>query len=88
MPQVIFRHKVGDYDTWIKGHQERADLFSSFSSGFQTFRDTGDPQSVILLVNVTDMEKMQALLTDPKADDAKKRHTVIEPVIVSMPVEV
>ncbi|MDQ6609950.1 MAG: hypothetical protein M3Y85_09035 [Bacteroidota bacterium] len=87
MPQVIVRHKVGDFDTWIKGHKERADLFSSFSSGFQTFRDTDDPQSVILLLNVTDMEKMQAVLSDPNTEEAKKRHTVIEPIIVSMPVE-
>lgn len=88
MPQVIFRHKVGDFDTWIKGHKDRADLFAPFSSDFQTFRDTDDPQSVVLLVNVTDMEKMQALLSDPNTDEAKKRHTVIEPITVSMPVEV
>ena len=88
MPQVIFRHKVGDYETWLKGHQERTNLFSSFSSGFQTYRDTNDPQSVVLVVNVTDMDKMQAVFTDPNTDEAKKRHTVIEPITVSMPVEV
>jgi len=88
MPQVIVRHKVGDYDTWIKGHQERADLFAPFASGFETFRDLSDPQSVVLLLDVTDMDKMKTVMSDPKNDEAKKRHTVIEPIIVSMPVEI
>ena len=88
MPQVIVRHKVGNYDTWLKGNQERADLFAPFSSSFQTFRDTSDPESVVLVLEVTDMDKMNTAMTDPKTDEAKKRHTVIEPIIVSMPVEV
>jgi hypothetical protein len=88
MPQVIVRHKVGDYATWIKGHGERADLFAPFASNFQTFRDTGDPQSVLLLLEVTDMDKMNAAMSDPKTEEAKKRHTVIEPIIVSLSEEV
>ena len=88
MPQVIVRHKVGDFDTWMKGHKDRAELFAPFSSGFQTFRDLSDPQSVVLLIDVSDMDKMREALADPKNDEVKKRHTVIEPIIVSMPVEV
>ena len=87
MPQVIVRHKVGNYDTWLKGNQERVDLFAPFSSGFQTFRDTSDPESAVLVLDVTDMDKMKTAMTDPKNDETKKRHTVIEPIIVSMPVE-
>ena len=88
MPQVIIRHKVGNFDTWLKGHEERSQLFGPFTSGFQTFRDTDDEQSVVLLLEVTDMEKMQAIMTDPKAEEAKKRHTVIDPISVSMPVAI
>ncbi len=88
MPTVIVRHKVGDFATWIKGHQERVELFKPFSSGFQTFQDGNDPNSVILAIDVNDMDKMQAVMRDPKNDDVKAKHTVIEPIIVSMPVKV
>ena len=88
MPQVIVRHKVGYYDTWIKGHQERKDIFGPFTSGFQTFQDTDDPQSVVLVLEVTDMEMLQKVLTDTKTEEAKKRHTVKDPITVSMPVTV
>ena len=88
MPTVIVRHKVGDFDTWINGHQERAELFASAVSSFTTFQDTDDSNSVVLVMEVTDMEAMQALVGDPSNDEIKQRHTVINPITVSMPVEV
>ena len=47
MATVIVRHKVGDFDTWISGHQERADLFASVVSSFKTFQDVDDPNSIV-----------------------------------------
>lgn len=90
MPTVVIRHKVGDFNTWLKGHQDRVDLFSKFSSGFQTFQDTNDPNSVLLVAEVFDLEGMQALMSNPEVMEkiAKEKHTVREPVTVSMPVEV
>jgi len=38
-------------------------------------------------MEVTDMDAMQALVDDPSNDEIKQRHTVIEPITVSMPVE-
>ena len=90
MPTVVIRHKVGDLNTWLKGHQDRVDLFSKFSSGFQTFQDTNDPSSVVLVVDVFDLDGMQALMSNAEVMEkiAKEKHTVREPITVSMPVEV
>lgn len=90
MPTIVARHKVGNFDTWLKGHQDRVDLFSKFASGFQTFQDTDDPNSVVMVIDVFDMEAMQALMTDRETMEkvAIQKHTVIEPVVVSMRVDV
>ncbi len=90
MPTVVARHKVGNFDTWLKGHQDRVELFSKFSSGFKTFRDTDDSNAIVIVAEVFDMDGMKALLSDPEVMEkvAKQKHTVIEPITVSMPVEV
>ena len=90
MPTIVIRHKVGDLNTWLKGHQDRVDLFSKFSSGFQTFQDTNDPNSVVLVADVFDLDGMQALMNNPEVMEkvAKEKHTVREPITVSMPIEV
>lgn len=90
MPTVVIRHKVGDFNTWLNGHQDRVDLFSKFASGFQIFQDTNDPNSVLLVAEVFDLEGMQALMSNPEVMEkvAKEKHTVKEPITVSMPVEV
>jgi len=86
---IVIRHKVSDIDAWLKGHQDRVELFAPAASGFQTFQDADDPKSVILVVEVTDMEKLGAIINDPHImqDIAKERHTVLEPIIMSMPVD-
>jgi hypothetical protein len=90
MPKVVIRHKVGNFDTWLKGHQDRVNIFSKFGSGFQTFRDVNDPNSVVLVVDVNDLEGMQATMSNPDIMDkiAKEKHTVLEPVTLSMEVPV
>jgi hypothetical protein len=88
MPTIVVRHKVGDIDAWLKGHQERVEIFAPAVSGFKTFQDTDDPKSVILVVEVTDMEKLAAIMNNQDIIQhvAKEKHTVIEPIIMSMPV--
>jgi hypothetical protein len=86
MPTIVVRHKVSDIDAWLKGHQERVALFAPAISGFKTFQDTDDPKSVVLIVEVTDMEKLGAIINDPKNQAAKDRHTVLDPIIMSMQV--
>ena len=85
---MIARHKVGDFDTWMQGHQDRVDLFSPAITSFQTFQDTEDPNSVILVLEVTDVERMQQIVSDPANQEVKDRHTVLEPIHMYRQVEV
>lgn len=84
---IVTRHRVGNFDTWLKGHQDRLDIFGPAMSGFKTFQDVDDPNSVVLVIEVTDMEKFTAILNDPSTNVFKTKHTVKDPVKLSMPVE-
>ncbi len=88
MPTIVVRHKVRDINAWLKGHNDRVKIFAPAISGFKTFQDTDDPKSVVMVIEVTDMEKLAAIMKDTKVmeDIAKARHTVLEPIIMSMPV--
>ena len=66
MPTLVIRHKVGDFNTWLKGHDDRVRLFAPAVSSFKTFQDQDDPKSVLLVLEVTDMEKLGAIINDPK----------------------
>ena len=88
MPTVVARHKVGNFETWLKGHQDRVELFAPAVTGFQTFQDSDDPNSVVLVIEVTDMEKLGSIMYDPKNQHFKDSHTVIEPITVSVQVAV
>ncbi len=83
MATVVFRHKVGDIDAWLKGHEERKEIFAPAITGFKTFQDADDPKSVVLVVEVTDLEKLGAIINDPKNEPLKEKHTVLEPIIMS-----
>jgi hypothetical protein len=88
MPTAVVRHKVGDFEIWLKGHEDRVKIFAPAVSSFKTFQDQDDPQSVVMVLEVTDMEKLGAIMNDPNIQEAKDRHTVKEPVLLSMPVTV
>jgi len=88
MPTVVVRHKVGDFATWLKGHEDRMRIFAPAVSSFKTFQDQDDPKSVVLVLEVTDMEKLGAIMNDPNVQEAKDRHTVKDPILLSMPVAV
>ena len=87
MPTIVIRHKVGDIDAWLKGHEERVALFAPAISSFKTFQDVDDPKSVVLVVEVTDLEKLGAIINDPNNQGAKDKHTVIDPITMSMQVD-
>ena len=88
MPTVVVRHKVGDFETWLKGHEDRVKIFAPAVSSFKTFQDQEDPKSVILVLEVTDMEKLGGIMNDPKIQEAKDRHTVKDPILLSTEVAV
>lgn len=85
---IVTRHKVGNFDTWHKGHQDRLDVFAPAISDLKTFQDTDNANSVVMVIEVTDMEKFEAILNDPALKALKDKHTVLEPITVSVPVEV
>lgn len=87
MATIVVRHKVSDIDAWLKGHQERVEIFAPAVSGFKTYQDTDDPKSVVLVVEVIDLALLGSIINDPKNAQLKAKHTVLEPIIMSMPVE-
>ena len=87
MATIVVRHKVGDIDAWLKGHDERVKLFAPAMSGFKTFQDTDDPKSVVIVAEVTDLEKLGAIINDPANEAVKNRHTVVDPITMSMQVD-
>jgi len=87
MQTIVARHKVGNIDTWLKDHQDRVNLFAPAVSSFKTFQDADNPNSVILVIEVTDMEKFESILKDPSNAAIKAKHTVQEPITISMQVQ-
>ena len=84
MATVVTRHKVGDINAWIKGHQERLEVFAPAMTSYKAFQDTDDPNSVVLVIEVTNLELLGAIINDPKNQGLKDKHTVLEPIIMSM----
>jgi hypothetical protein len=88
MTTVVVRHKVGNFDTWLQGHQDRVNVFSPVVKSFKTFRDADDPGSIVMVMEVADLEKLGEMMNDPKLKPFKEKHTVIEPISVSFEVAV
>jgi hypothetical protein len=88
MATIIIRHKVGDFHTWLNGHQDRINSFSPLVTSFKTFQEAGDPNSIAMVMEVTDMEKLGAMVNDPTLQPLKDKHTVIDPISVYIEVAV
>lgn len=84
MATVVTRHKVGDVGTWIKGHQDRLDLFAPAMTSYKAFQDVDDPNSVVLVIETTNLELLGAIINDPKNNAIKDKHTVLEPITISI----
>jgi hypothetical protein len=87
METIVVRHKVGDINAWLKGHQDRKRIFAPAVSEFKTFQDTDDPNSVVIVAEVTDLELLGTIINDPKNQEIKNLHTVIEPITMSRQVD-
>lgn len=88
MATIIIRHKVGDFKTWLAGHQDRVNVFSPAIKSFKTFQEANDPKTIAMVLEVNDMEKFNQMMTDPKMAPYKEKHTVIEPFELFMQVDV
>jgi len=87
MATVVVRHKVGDINAWIKGHQDRLDIFAPAITGYKAFQDVNDASSVVLVIEVTNLELLGAIINDPKNQALKDKHTVLEPITMSMEIK-
>jgi len=86
MATVTVRHKVADIGKWKDGHQDRLAIFAPAISSYQAFQDSGDPNSVVLVIEVNNLELLGAIIHDPKNQHLKDKHTVLEPIIISLPI--
>jgi hypothetical protein len=88
MATIVVRHKVGDFDTWLHAHEERAEVIGQFCSSFRAFQDVDEPNSIVLVIETDEPGKLAAMMDDPAFVDIKASHTVIDPIIVSAEVDV
>jgi hypothetical protein len=87
MPTVVVTHKVGDFDTWMTGHEDRVEVFGPAVTGFRTFRDSKDPNAISLVMDVTDMDKLGEIMADPHVQTLKEKHTVLDPISIHVEVD-
>ncbi|MGN6393653.1 MAG: hypothetical protein ACTHM9_15605 [Gemmatimonadales bacterium] len=86
MSRVVLTHAVGNMDTWLKGGEERAQLFKQFSSSYRIYRQQTGNKVAIVWENV-DLPKLEAALAHPDTEKAKAKHTVREPLELYVEVE-
>ena len=87
MATFVFRHKVGDFDAWLKDHAHREMLYAPAYTGFRTFQDGDDPNSIVIVMETEDIEKLGPIINDPKIQHIKDLHTVLEPITMSSEVK-
>jgi hypothetical protein len=87
MATYVIGHKVSDIDAWLIGHEDRVRLFGPATNGFRTFQDMDDPNSILLVVDTDDIDKLGEIINDPKIQPVKERHTVLEPIIMASEVK-
>ncbi len=83
MATYVIRHKVKDINAWLNGHEDRVRIFGPASNGFRTFQDADDPNSILLVIDTDDIEKLGSIINDPKIQHIKDTHTVLEPITMS-----
>ena len=88
MATIVVRHRVGDFDTWFRAREERAEVIGEFSSSIRTFQDVDEPNSIVLVVETDEPGKLAAMMDEPVFAELKASHTVIDPIIVSAEVDV
>ena len=87
MTTVTVRHKVADFSKWKDGHQDRLEIFAPAMTGYQAFQDVDEPNSVVLVIEASNLELLGAIINDPKNQYLKDKHTVLEPITMSMPID-
>jgi len=75
MPTVLVFHEVEDGERWAEGWRSRSgrrrEMFAAIGVTARTFRDPENPDNVGLILEVPDMDKLQALAGSDEAKRAR-----------------
>lgn len=80
MNYVIVRHKVKNYERWkeeFDEHYHAKKKEAEFGKGF-LLRNSGDPNEVVLMVELRDMEKARQFFSSTHLKEAMEEGGVIE----------
>jgi len=66
MPYLLIRHKVNEYATWRPFFDDHSATRASYGSrGGHVFRNADDPNEVLMLVEVDDLDRARGLRRSP-----------------------
>jgi heme-degrading monooxygenase HmoA len=79
MQYALVRHKVADYDKWKTAFDEHgAARKASGMSGHQLWRNIDDPNELLILVEVDDLEKVRQFVQSEDLREAMQRSGVAD----------
>jgi hypothetical protein len=82
MPTVIAHHDVKDSDHWLAS-PKREEFFGPLGvTNIRTFVDPQNPSRVALLMDVADMDAVQAAMATPEAGAAMEHDGVLAETLV------
>jgi len=71
MPHLIIRHKVEDYDRWKPIFDDHGPTRAEFgSTGYQLLRSADDPNELVMIVEINDLDKARELVA---SDDLREK---------------
>ncbi len=84
MQYLYVKQKVEDFDRWYSVFNSHAQAQQEAGlKDLQLFRDNSDPNTIVCLFRVYDMEKARAFTETPEAEDAQEESGMIgEPEVL------
>ena len=79
MTYMLVRHKVADFSKWKRVFDSHSEAQQKSGLRLQNvLRNLDDPREVVLLFEVTDLEKARGFVNSPEVPGAKKQSGVID----------
>lgn len=79
MPYIMVRHKVRDYTKWKPVFDEHGATRKAIGSkGGYLFRNTDDPNEVVMFIEVDDLEKARQFVQSEDLREAMERSGVAD----------
>jgi heme-degrading monooxygenase HmoA len=79
MQYALVRHKVADYDKWKPSFDEHGTTRKANGiSGHQLWRNIDDPNELLILVEVDDLEKVRQFVQSNDLQEAMQRSGVAD----------